>query len=239
MNKLLLVMIGIALLIPIVSAGDTTLVGQNITIFATHPLAFSGYFTDVTAYVSVLYPNGSQAILSQVMIPSSDIPGTFSYNYTPDDVGTFYTTTQFYNGTEDIGTGSDTFYVYPPEILEETNMPALGVIVAIGIAIALFAYMAFAFKSEDKGTTVVWRMLSLIFIVLLLVLLAWTAIDSNQACAFLQDGTGYEYVCEEGPATAGTWMLRLFTVVMVIFFMWLLVSLLVTAVNHLRGTNKI
>lgn len=239
MKKTLLLLLMLFVL-PIVIATDVGYVNQTMTVFSSHPLAISGYFDNVTAYISILFPDGTQSILSQQAFPSPDIPGVFGYNYTPNQTGTYYTTTQFYNSTDDIGTGSDTFFVKTADIAENDGMTGLGVIIAIGIAIAIFAYLAFAFKSENEGTNTVWRVMSMIMMVLLLVLLAWSSIDSNQACAFVPGSNGaYTLQCVDGPATAGTMFLKLMLVVMVIFFVWISVALFITSINKLRETGKL
>jgi len=126
-------------------------------------------------------------------------------------------------------------------------MVALETVLALGIAIAVFSYLSFAWKSEDNGTTAVWRVLSMIVLMLLLVLLAWTSISANQVCDVVATNstivanvttTNYGLQCFDGPATQGTSFLKLMLLVTTLFFIWISVALFIASINHLRSTGK-
>jgi len=126
-------------------------------------------------------------------------------------------------------------------------MVALETVLALGIAIAVFSYLAFAWKSENTGTTAVWRVLSMIVLMLLLVLLSWTTISANKVCDIVATNStvvanvttnSYSLQCFDGPATQGTSFLKLMLLVTTIFFIWISVALFIASIEHLRSTGK-
>lgn len=120
-------------------------------------------------------------------------------------------------------------------------MTAIAVVLAIGILIAVFAYMAFKFKSEDNSTNAVWKVLCMVVLVLLLDVLAWSISDANQVCSIVADNessTG-NLICIAGPMNQGPIVLKLMLLVTTIFFIWLCISLFIMAINHLRSTGKL
>lgn len=124
-------------------------------------------------------------------------------------------------------------------------MEAIAIILGIGIAAAIFLFMGLRQgPSDDSGTNFVWKILSLIVGVLLMVLLAWATTDAGQVCEIEKDLTntttsGYNLICFDGPMNQGSMFLRLMLVVTVIFFVWISVALFIMAVNHLRSTGKL
>lgn len=111
-------------------------------------------------------------------------------------------------------------------------MTSLGVIIALGIALAVFAYMAFVAHKDN----VVWRALSLIMVVILLVLLSKTAIDANKICE-VENGA---VICYDGPSSGASYQFyRLMTNLMWLFFAYLLFSLFMQAVEYMKLRNKI
>lgn len=126
-------------------------------------------------------------------------------------------------------------------------MATLEITIALGIAICVFSYLAFAWKSENNGTTAVWKVFSMIVLMLLLVLLAWSTTSANKVCDVVATNstvvanvtsTNYALQCFTGPATQGTMFLKLMLLVTVIFFIWISVALFISSVEYLRSTGK-
>lgn len=235
-SKIIIYALMFLLILSVAFAGDIGTVNQSMSLYAD-AIATNAYFP--TAQATITIRNSSGSVLVNNASMTALVQGLYIYNFTPQTSGVHYTISTFYNSTDIIGLASSTFYVESPQPIEADNMTGIGVILALGIAIAIFGYMAFAFKSENNGTNAVWKVLSLIIVMLLLVLLAWTAIDSNQACAYVATSTGHDYICQDGPATAGSNFLKIMLVVMTIFFAWISVSLFISSLDMLRKTGKL
>ncbi len=189
---------------------------------------------------TVLYPNLSYSIINQSM--TLQTAGSYYFNYTPTVPGEYYVINRYFNSSVLIGTETDTLYAQSGIVNNDGgNMQGLGVIFALSIAIAVFAYLSFAWKSDNNGTTSVWKVFSMIILMLLLVLLGWSSVDANSVCVLTYDAasaSGYSVICEDGQFSQGSLFLRLMLLVTVVFFIWISVALFISSMNHLRSTGK-
>lgn len=228
----------LAVILPSTFANDETIMGTNTTLWSD-VLNGANYYSATSANITIYNAQAVIIVNNQPMTLLAT--GRYYYQFVPNSTGIFYTFTQYSNTTSLVATASSTFYVAPNILGQSDSMAGLGVILAIAIAVIAFGYLSFMWKSEDNGTTAVWRVLAMIVFVLLLVLLAWSSISANDICVMTYDSTsptGYSAVCDEGSLTQGSSFLKLMLLVTTIFFIWLSVALFIASLNHLRSTGK-
>lgn len=144
MKKILLIIL-VLMMVPIAFGMEKGIVGEPITLTSNHVLAQSGYYNNVTAYISIVYPNGTQAVLSQPTVNSTVQNGVFLYNYTPTVTGIYFTTTNFYNSSDFIGVGSDTF------LIEEDVEMNVSIIIGLIAIIIYFIYLGKDLMSKPQA----------------------------------------------------------------------------------------
>lgn len=220
--KLMLIVMVLALL-PTVTAYDA-LVGENTTVWAD--IINVSTFVNTQANITIQYPNGTVAVNNEAM--QTQGTGRFSYTFMPTQSGIYYTFTNYIQSGAVIGLASSTFSV---GYGEQETMIGIGVLLSLIAGILFFGFMAFY---VEKGNAV-WKVLSLIMMMLLLVLVAKTGIDSNQVCAVTSAGL----TCHTAPATGGEVYYRIMLTVMFLFFAYVIVSLFIQAVDYMRKFNKI
>jgi hypothetical protein len=127
-------------------------------------------------------------------------------------------------------------------------MAAFTVAFILTIIVALFSYLAFrrAPAGEERWYSV-WKTLSLVVVMLTLILLAKTSIDANQVCDVVVSNStiinnvtvnAHSLECVTGPYTAGLTLYKYMIPMVIIFFLWLVITLFVTALENLRMTGK-
>lgn len=179
--KIILIPIVLILCLFSVFAIDTGHVNETILLASNHPLAQSGYFTDVTAYITIAFPNGTSDILNQPTTESLTEPGVFYYNYTPVVSGVYFTSTQFYNGSSDIGVGSSTFYISEPPVVDNEAMSGITTLIALGLVAGLLLILAFKMDKEYAWM----RNILVVFSFLMIVGIAATALLHKDSCGLI------------------------------------------------------
>ncbi len=222
--------------IPLILATDISHVSEQMTLTANHILAQSGYYDTVTAYINVTYPNGTQNInLAQMTVSATD-KGVFYYNYTPTVAGIYFTSTQFYNGSESIGIGSSTFYVEEPQIAQDENMSGFTTLIAIALIAGLLLVLAFKIDKEYAWM----RNILMVFSFILIVGMSATALLHKDSCGLVSVNGTLVKQCVTSPVISSVewWLFLISVTILSIVIAAIIIGLFIKAVKQFVDSGQ-
>lgn len=141
------ILIVLLLCIPSVLANDETVKGQQTTLWSDI-LNGSTYYSATSANITIYYPNGTPSIISQSMFLLAT--GRYTYNYTPNSTGIYYTYTTFQDSTGLVATATSTFYV------QEESELYLAILFGLLALIILCFWYARSMANQPKTQVNVW-----------------------------------------------------------------------------------
>lgn len=106
MNKHIVIFGLVFLLCISIASAEVYYNDTQSTIYAD---ALSSSSTITDAFITITYPNGTEVISQEAM--TQIMTKVFLFNFTPNETGTYFTYTNFYNGATLLGNGSSTFSV--------------------------------------------------------------------------------------------------------------------------------
>lgn len=182
-----------------------------------------GWFSVAGINVSIFEPlNRALVVNNQAMTMLST--GQYYYNYVPNTSGVYYYVFDMSNGTDTIFQGAGTFTAVEPQ--QESDMNGTALILAIAVAMAIFIYIGLHLNKAND----VWKAIAMSMIMVLLLLLSKTAIDVNNVCE-LSNGS---LTCVAGPMTAGNMFYQLMLWSTIAYFTYLIVTLMIMAIDYLK-----